>query len=97
MVNLISVFAEFERDLIRERVKAGIQNARVKGKRLGRRPFDDTRLLRTIADMRHGKMSMRAIAGRLNVSKSFVHKTLKNLGAKSEENQGSEIEKTLST
>ena len=33
---LISAFAEFERDTIRERVRAGLRNARAKGKRLGR-------------------------------------------------------------
>jgi DNA invertase Pin-like site-specific DNA recombinase len=52
MANLIGVFAEFERDLIRERVKAGIQNAKSKGIRVGRRPLIDTRLLGTIVDMR---------------------------------------------
>lgn len=96
MANLIGVFAEFERDLIKERVKAGLQNARAKGKRLGRRPFDDTRLLWTIMDMRHKKIPIRAIAGHLNVSKSFVHKTIKNSGQKSEEYQGPKSEKTVS-
>ena len=38
MVNLIVVFAEFELDLIRERVRAGLEIARRKGKRPGRRP-----------------------------------------------------------
>jgi DNA invertase Pin-like site-specific DNA recombinase len=33
---LSGAFAEFERDCIRERVKAGLRNARAKGKRLGR-------------------------------------------------------------
>jgi len=35
MANLIGVFAESERDLIRERVVAGLANAEAKGKRLG--------------------------------------------------------------
>ena len=35
---LSGAFAEFERDCIRERVKAGLRNARARGKRLGRRP-----------------------------------------------------------
>jgi DNA invertase Pin-like site-specific DNA recombinase len=33
---LLSVFAEFERDMIRERVKAGIAQARAEGKPHGR-------------------------------------------------------------
>jgi putative DNA-invertase from lambdoid prophage Rac len=36
MIGLLSVFAEFERDMIRERVKAGIAQARAEGKRHGR-------------------------------------------------------------
>jgi putative DNA-invertase from lambdoid prophage Rac len=36
MAGMVSVFAEFERELIRERVKAGIAHARVNGKQLGR-------------------------------------------------------------
>ncbi len=39
MANLIGVFAGFERDVIRERVRAGIQNAKSKGIRVGRRPL----------------------------------------------------------
>jgi DNA invertase Pin-like site-specific DNA recombinase len=36
MFQIIGAMAEFERALIQERVKAGLRNARAKGKRLGR-------------------------------------------------------------
>jgi DNA invertase Pin-like site-specific DNA recombinase len=36
MFNVIGAMAEFERALIQERVRAGLRNARAKGKRLGR-------------------------------------------------------------
>jgi DNA invertase Pin-like site-specific DNA recombinase len=36
MVQIIGAMAEFERSLIQERVKAGMRNARAKGKRIGR-------------------------------------------------------------
>ncbi len=36
MAGMFSTFAEFERDMIRERVIAGIANARAKGKNHGR-------------------------------------------------------------
>lgn len=39
MSGLLSVFAEFEREMIRERVKAGLDQARSKGVRLGRPPL----------------------------------------------------------
>jgi DNA invertase Pin-like site-specific DNA recombinase len=38
MFGMLAVFAEFERDLIRERVVAGLQRAKALGKRLGRPP-----------------------------------------------------------
>src|SRR6516162_1097900 len=38
MFQIIGAMAEFERALIQERVKAGLRNARAKGKRLGRPP-----------------------------------------------------------
>ncbi len=38
MAGLLSVFAEFERDILRERVRAGLEHARQQGKRLGRPP-----------------------------------------------------------
>ena len=76
MANLIGVFAEFERDLIRERVRAGIQNAKSKGIRVGRRPLIDKRLLGTVRDMKGRGMSIRGISRELGLSKSLVHKTL---------------------
>ena len=38
MFQMMGVFAEFERAMIVERVKAGLARARSQGKRLGRRP-----------------------------------------------------------
>ena len=38
MSGLLAVFSEFEREMISERVKAGVNQARLKGKRLGRPP-----------------------------------------------------------
>src|ERR1700687_232524 len=39
MFGIISAMAEFERDLIRERVRAGISNRRAKGFRVARKPI----------------------------------------------------------
>ena len=38
MAGLLAVFAEFEREILRERVRAGLAHARLNGKRLGRPP-----------------------------------------------------------
>src|ERR1700741_2799989 len=42
MFQMLGVFAEFERAMIRERVLAGLARAREEGTRLGRRPVEET-------------------------------------------------------
>jgi putative DNA-invertase from lambdoid prophage Rac len=76
MFQLLGAFAEFERNLIRERVKAGLANAKAKGAKLGRPSpeFDEEELIR----LRKSGLTIRGIAERLNLRKSFVHKTLSN-------------------
>ncbi len=90
LFHLLGAFAEFERNLIKERVKAGIANAKANGKAIGRRSLIDTELLRTVKNMRAQKLSLRQIAEALHVSKSLVHKTLKISMQKSPENTGVE-------
>ena len=41
MFEMLGVFAEFERAMIQERVRAGLARARGEGKRLGRPPDSD--------------------------------------------------------
>ena len=76
---IFASIAEFERDLIRERVRSGIANRKAKGLRTGRRPakIDLDRLRQLRAE---GK-TIRHIAQALGHSRSLVHKTLKNLAA----------------
>jgi DNA invertase Pin-like site-specific DNA recombinase len=71
---VLGAVAELERSLIAERVRAGLRNARAKGKRLGRPPvvLDATAIARLHAQGR----SVREIANELGYSRSLVHKTL---------------------
>jgi len=64
--------AELERSLIVERVKAGLRNARAKGKKLGRpkKVMDATR----IAKLRAQGSSWRAIATQLDVGLATLHR-----------------------
>ena len=73
---VLGAVAELERSLIAERVRAGLRNARAKGKRLGRPPavLDAARIARLRAQGR----SIREIAEELRCSRSLVHKTLAN-------------------
>src|SRR5216683_1368209 len=65
MFQIIGAMAEFERSLIQERVKAGLRNARAKGKRLGRPPvFVSQSRLDTL---RASGASWRAISKELGV------------------------------
>ncbi len=73
---VLGAVAELERSLIVERVRAGLRNARAKGKKLGRPPVavDAVRIARLHAQGR----SIREIAEELGYSRSLVHKTLAN-------------------
>jgi DNA invertase Pin-like site-specific DNA recombinase len=76
---VLGAVAELERSLIVERVKAGLRNARSKGKRLGRpkKVIDAA----TMARLRAQGCSVREIAAETGYSRSLVHKTLANHGA----------------
>lgn len=73
---IISAMAEFERDLIRERVKSGLDRAKQKGIRLGRPSMITEELKETIKALREKSSSIRSIAKQVKVSPSLVHKTL---------------------
>jgi DNA invertase Pin-like site-specific DNA recombinase len=68
---VLGAVAELERSLIVERVRAGLRNARVKGKRLGRPSIavDTAR----IAHLRIQGLTVRQIATELGYSRSLVH------------------------
>ena len=74
MRTIMAGLAEFERDLIRERVKSGLAAARAKGKRLGRQPGQrpsDKKAKRVHALHRDG-LSYRLIARNVGLSKNTV-------------------------
>jgi DNA invertase Pin-like site-specific DNA recombinase len=73
---VLGAVAELERSLIVERVRAGLRNARAKGKTLGRpRAFVDAA---RITRLRSQGRSIREIADELGYSRSLVHHTLAN-------------------
>lgn len=77
MYHIIGVFAQLERDMIVERTKAGIAEAKERGKRPGRRsPLTAAKRLEIINHMLNG-MSFEQIAPLVGLSKS----TLYNYGA----------------
>src|SRR6516225_3042483 len=76
LFTIVSAVAQLERDLIRERVSAGIRNAQASGKQLGRprRVMNDTEVRR----LRSEGASLREIATKLGVGYGTVRLRLRN-------------------
>jgi DNA invertase Pin-like site-specific DNA recombinase len=77
MAGLLAVFAEFEREILRERVHAGLAHARQNGKRLGRPP---TAALssKQVRQLFRAGVSKAAIARQLQISRTSVRRILKS-------------------
>jgi DNA invertase Pin-like site-specific DNA recombinase len=80
LLHILAAVAQFERELIRERVAAGMKSARAKGKAIGRprRVFDRQRAL----DLREQGMSYPAIARELGVGLGTVVRACGTLSKK---------------
>jgi len=76
LFTLVSALSEFERDLIRERVRAGVQRAKDKGKTLGRPTDVVIDIAKAQALLESGK-SKKAIAEMLGVPRTSLIRALK--------------------
>lgn len=74
VVVIVSAVAELERNLIIERVRAGMRRARLEGRHIGRQPLtlDHAAILR---DRQHGQ-SLRQLAQAYRVSRTTIHRVL---------------------
>ncbi len=80
MFGVFSSFAEFERDLIRERIKLGVERARKEGKKLGR-PSSVTESTRAaIVELYKKGMSPKKISQTLRCGVGTAFHTLKQRG-----------------
>jgi DNA invertase Pin-like site-specific DNA recombinase len=72
LFGMLGVFSQFERELLRERVLAGLQRARAQGRRLGRPPLPEAQLraVRTSLAIRSG--SLRQIASEHRIGLASV-------------------------
>ena len=75
LAGMLAVFAEFERDILRDRVKAGIAQARKEGRPHGRPPTVRKHLAEIETLFARG-ISKRQIAARLSISRSSVRRML---------------------
>jgi DNA invertase Pin-like site-specific DNA recombinase len=77
MFQIIGAMAEFERSLIQERVRAGLRNARAKGKKFGRpRARVDAD---QVAALRREGLSWSQVCRTLNVSKGSAQRSVARL------------------
>ena len=80
LLNMLAALAEFELELIRERVKAGMERAKRQGKRIGRPKITEKRGFKTrfklmLQRLSHGDISRRQAARELGIG----YATLKRL------------------
>jgi putative DNA-invertase from lambdoid prophage Rac len=75
MAGLLAVFAEFEREILRERVKAGLAQARKQGKRLGR-PRSAALKTDQVRQMTSEGLSQAEVARRLRIGRTSVRRLL---------------------
>ena len=79
IANLMSSLAEFEHDLLRERVQSGIAAAKARGQTFGRRPGyrPSDKQAPKVVELSEAGYSQRKIAAELGLSKTTVNEILK--------------------
>jgi putative DNA-invertase from lambdoid prophage Rac len=75
MAGLLAIFAEFEREILRERTRAGLAHARLNGKRLGR-PVTAGLQAPEIRELHRAGISKSEIARRLQIGRTSVRRII---------------------
>jgi DNA invertase Pin-like site-specific DNA recombinase len=75
VAGLLAVFAAFERDILRERVRAGLAHARQNGKKLGR-PITAATKASEVRALHRAGVSKAEIARRLEIGRTSVRRIL---------------------
>ena len=76
MFQMLGVFSEFEREIIRERVLSGLERAKAQGKKLGRPRRDDPKRLAAIRKLRTQGIGILKIARQLGIGVSVVQRVV---------------------
>lgn len=78
VMHMFAALAEFERDLIRERTRSGLEAARARGRAGGRKPLASTKLKALKAMWAEGTMTADEIAEHLEIGRRTVFKYVKD-------------------
>ena len=76
MFGMLSVFSEFERSMIRERVIAGQQRAKAEGKHIGRKTNVNDGIITAVYQLRQNNVPIKRIAKDLKIGVGTVYKIL---------------------
>jgi DNA invertase Pin-like site-specific DNA recombinase len=74
LFQMMGVFAEFERAMIRERVRAGLERAKAQGKKLGRRRNDDPKRAAEVRRLRAKGLGIGKVARTLGLGVSYIQR-----------------------
>ena len=81
LFNVCAAFSEMERELIRERVKAGIDSAKQQGRNGGRPKALTVEKAETVRALRQtGKMSVKKICETIGISRSVFYRCINEVG-----------------
>ncbi|HIO03676.1 MAG TPA: recombinase family protein [Alphaproteobacteria bacterium] len=81
--HIFGALAEFEHDLIRERTKAGLQAARARGRKGGRRPaMSESAIKKAAAMLSDPKITKKEVAQHFGVSRTTLNASLAKSTAK---------------
>lgn len=78
-VGMLAVLAEFERDLLSERTKEGLRQARADGVWIGRPRTIDEEKARMYADLVAGGQSLSAVARTFNVDRNTLRRAIRRV------------------
>lgn len=79
LFNVCAAFSEMERELIKERVSAGVEAARSKGRKGGRpKSLDEKGIDKLMRLKNSGELSVKQICEVMNISKSVYYRNINN-------------------
>ena len=78
MFQMIGVFSEFEREMISERVKLGLERVKSKGKKLGRPKKVDLNMVIEMTKLRDIGWSQQKISDHFGISKMSISRSLRS-------------------
>ena len=74
--NIFGSLAEFERELLRDRIKSGINRAREQGKTLGRKSIINESLIKAVKMLREKNVGIKDISKELKIVVGTIYKIL---------------------